>query len=49
MSNHANVIRVVAMDPTLPTMPIMMEAGSMDLFDVMEDININMRTKIRYV
>eukprot|EP00904_Undaria_pinnatifida_P007343 jgi/Undpi1/3739/HiC_scaffold_16.g07108.m1 len=47
VSNHANVIRVVAMDPTLPTMPIMMEAGSMDLFDVMEDININMRTKIR--
>lgn len=49
MSDHANIIRVVAMDPTLPTMPIMMEAGSRDMFDVIYDADISMAAKIRRV
>ena len=49
LSSHPNIIRVVAMDPTLPTMPTMMEAGSMDMFDVMYDTAIPMPTKIRQV
>ena len=49
VSDHANIIRVVAMDPTLPTMPIMMEAGSRDMFDVIYDADISMAAKIRRV
>lgn len=49
VSDHANIIRVVAMDPTLPTLPIMMEAGSRDMFDVIYDADISMAAKIRQV
>lgn len=49
LSDHDNIIQVVAMDPTLPSMPIMMEAGSRDMFDVIYDADISMAVKIRQV
>ena len=47
VSDHDSIVRVVAMDPTLPSMPIMMEVGSRDMFDVVHDVNISVSTKIR--
>ena len=49
MSGHENVIRAVAMDPTIPSMPIMLEAGSRDMYDVICDDDMSMPIKIRQV
>ena len=49
VSSHRNIIGVVAMDCTLASMPIMMEAGACDMFTVMYDTGLSMAVKIRQV
>lgn len=47
VGDNPNIIRVVAMDSNLPTMPIMMKAGMGDMFDIVGNDAISMRGKTR--
>lgn len=47
VGDNPNIIRVLAMDSTLPTMPILMEAGMGDMFDIVGDNTISMQGKTR--
>lgn len=47
VGDNENIVRVFAMDSTLPTRPIMMEAGCGDMFDIVVNDAMSMQTKIR--
>lgn len=46
LGSHKNIPKVLAIDSSLPSMPILMELGYCDMVDVISSANVSMENKI---